>query len=456
MNLENHIAETYGRSYTGRLNERKALLATRWDKITVRAHQTDLGNIAIGTLASRAGLEWYRARGDESLSNFLESSGIALLALRGLGLNKIARLCEIVERALDTVSGEDLTNYVSKATDHDPHEALVSWGIPLDFPCRLTHLPVRLVNFCERQNLTGIGELLDSWKTLGFEGFKAQQNLGSMTVRKMKVFVEFLQRKNLEGASSFLPIDQSGNGLSLRSALKLIGAEPSPSERSLLDRRLVQRMTLEASAEENGVTRERVRQVETAFLREVSEALEYFHQDCARLLDAWMGSGKWYQQLQLLELEKDEIFIGAALVAVFKETPQAVARTLGVESRLENWHEELLSHSEFWFGGVKLSEFLSGHVSVEEHQEFCEHVFGSSVLRLDHVEGRVHPARTGLRNTVEALLAAEEDPIPLTWLIEMLRSTGYHSAVTTRDLLSRRLGWIKDYGFPADKILWSE
>ncbi len=92
----------------------------------------------------------------------------------------------------------------------------------------------------------------------------------------------------------------------------------------------------------------------------------------------------------------------------------------------------------------------------DEQQGFCEHVSECSALRIDHMEGRVHPARTGLRNTVETLLAGEEDPVLLTWLIEMLGSTGYHPAVTVRDLLRRRPGWVKDYGFPADKILWSE
>jgi hypothetical protein len=70
-----------------------------------------------------------------------------------------------------------------------------------------------------------------------------------------------------------------------------------------------------------------------------------------------MGSGKWCRRLQLLELKEDEIFIGAALDAVFKNTPQVVARILGTESHLGNWHEELLSHPELWFGGVKLCNF---------------------------------------------------------------------------------------------------
>lgn len=96
-----------------------------------------------------------------------------------------------------------------------------------------------------------------------------------------------------------------------------------------------------------------------------------------------MGSGKWCRRLQLLELKEDEIFIGAALDAVFKNTPQVVARIFGTESRLGNWHEELLSHTELWFGGVKLCNFYQAtfrsknskdSVSIFSVPSYCESI----------------------------------------------------------------------------------
>ena len=458
MILKNDNNKTGSSSYAGKLNQKKALLAKRWDKISARALHRDWRDIGIRTLASRSGLEWYSARGDEPLANFLGFDGGALLARRSLGFRKIGRLCEIVERALDAEPGEDPSDYTSELARLDPYEALVAWGVPPTYPCSLTRLPVRLANFCDRRGLASIGELLNEWETLGFEGFKAQQNLGSKSVRQMERFVESLRLKDFETASSFLPIDPSCNGLSLGSALKLIAADPSASERSLLERRLVQGMTLETSAEESGLTRERVRQVEAKFLGEVSEVLEYFMEGSTRLLDAWIdnGNGNWFQQLQLLELKENEGFIAAALEAVFRDTPQAVARTLGEESRFENWQEELLSQPELWFGGVRLSEFLADHVPADEQPGFCEHVSSSPVLRLDQLDGRVHPARTGLRHTVEALVAMEDDPIPLTWLMALLARTGYHTSLSARELARQRRAWVRNYGFPEKMILWDE
>ena len=241
MNREEHISQTGDRSSTGtgRLNQRKALLATRWDMIVSRSCQTNWACIGIGTLATRSGLAWYTTRGDELLANFLGFKGVALVKRRGWGFRKIERLCEIIERAMDAAHVEFPTAVAPDMADFDPSAALAAWGISPNYPCHLTRLPVRLVNFCDKRNLVGIGELLSEWATLGFEGFKAQQNLGSKSVRQMERFVESLRTMDLETVSMFLPIHPSGTGLSLGRALKLIAVNPSPSEMSMLDRRLV-------------------------------------------------------------------------------------------------------------------------------------------------------------------------------------------------------------------------
>ena len=50
----------------------------------------------------------------------------------------------------------------------------------------------------------------------------------------------------------------------------------------------------------------------------------------------------------------------------------------------------------------------------------------------------------------------EEDPIPLTWLMELLARTGYHYSLSPRTLLRQRRRWVIDYGFPEKMILWDE
>ena len=65
-------------------------------------------------------------------------------------------------------------------------------------------------------------------------------------------------------------------------------------------------------------------------------------------------------------------------------------------------------------------------------------------------------ARTGLRQTVEALVAGEMDPIPLSWLLELLARTSYHSSLAPRDFIRQRGVLVRNHGFPAKMILWAE
>jgi hypothetical protein len=50
----------------------------------------------------------------------------------------------------------------------------------------------------------------------------------------------------------------------------------------------------------------------------------------------------------------------------------------------------------------------------------------------------------------------EDDPVPVTWLIELLRSTGYHPTISREILARRKWRWERTEGFPAWKILWDE
>ena len=54
------------------------------------------------------------------------------------------------------------------------------------------------------------------------------------------------------------------------------------------------------------------------------------------------------------------------------------------------------------------------------------------------------------------MVAGEMDAIPLTWLLELLARTGYHSSLTPRELIRQRGVWVRNDGFPAKMILWDQ
>jgi hypothetical protein len=64
--------------------------------------------------------------------------------------------------------------------------------------------------------------------------------------------------------------------------------------------------------------------------------------------------------------------------------------------------------------------------------------------------------RTDLRRCIAAMVAEEDDPIPLTWLVQLVRKTGYHPTLERGDVLRRRSSWRQSSDFPDQMILWRE
>jgi transcriptional regulator with XRE-family HTH domain len=298
-----------------------------------------------------------------------------------------------------------------------------------------------------------MSQLLDEWQKHGFDGFMSMKNLGKKSVKELELFIQALCHSDHDTASLFLPLCPSRSGLSLPVALASLAELPKAAERQMLERRLISRMTLEESAEEAGVTRERVRQIEAGFLSEIEERLNYFASERDELLHAWVTGRDW---LEILRPINENDLVKAAIEAIFDETPQACARDLTKEATWESWREEIRTHSDLWFGGVELERFLADRVPINQTEEFCECIASSRELRLDHGSGRVLPIRTSLYLTVVAMLAREDDAIPLTWLVKLLVESGFHPTATKQTLKRHRKSWLSRSDFESNKILWNE
>jgi len=231
--------------------------------------------------------------------------------------------------------------------------------------------------------------------------------------------------------------------------------EQSPSELEMLKRRLQDGMTLEESAETYELTRERVRQVEAKFLAQVSLRLDHFRSLHEDILRAWVELKDWFALVRWNGDADHGLLAKAALESIFHDSPQGVARNLSGEARMEELEDKLGACPDIWFGGTSLEGFLAG-MNADEKEAFCEKLTEGRRFRVDHATGLVHPARTDLRRCIEAMVVEEEDPIPLTWIVELVRKTGYHPTLERIDVLRRRSSWRQRNDFPDQMILWRE
>lgn len=431
----------------------KASVAERWRILSKKAKGSSLASSKVRDLAQRAGFEWYVARGDERLVDFLDYDGESIFRLYGLGKTKVTRLCDILEALLE------IDSEIESEAELPPMtlvlETLERWDVPLDFPCCLVALPIRVSHYCEENEITTLGALLGEWGRLGRAGFKATKNLGRKSVDELEAFISSLVSGDFESASRFLPMKPDGPGADFAASLTHVLLEQSPAEIEMLRLRLQAGMTLEESAESQALTRERVRQVEAKFLGQVLRRLEYFRRLNEELLKAFVESEDWFALVRWKGDPDVGLLAKAALESIFRDSPQGVARELSDEARMEELEDELGACPDLWFGGTSLENFLNG-VDFDERVAFCERLTEGRRFRLDHATGHVHPARTDLRRCIEAMVAEEDDPVPLTWVVELIRKTGYHPTLERIDALRRRSSWRQRDGFPDHMILWRE
>jgi hypothetical protein len=430
-----------------------AKIAQRWELLSRKAKGTALASSRVRDLAKEAGFEWYVSRGDECLKEFLDYDGEGVFRLYSFGKTKITRLCDILEILLENepeIEVEPDLPPMTKAL-----ETVERWNVPVDFPCSLIALPIRVKNYCEVNQIATLDALLGEWERLGHSGFKAKKNLGRKSVDELEIFIGSLVSGDFKLASRFLPLEPNVSGADFVASFTHVLLDQTPAELEMLKLRLQDGMTLEESAETYGLTRERVRQVEAKFLAQVSLRLDHFHSLHKNLLRSWVELEDWFALVRWNGDSNQGLLAKAALESIFQDSPQGVARELSGEARMVELEDKLGASPDLWFDGTSLECFLDG-MNADEKEAFCEQLTAGRRFRVDHATGRIHPSRTDLRRCIEAMVSDEDDPIPLTWIVELVRKTGYHPKLERGDVLRRRSSWLQSDDFPDQKILWQE
>lgn len=417
-------------------------------------------------------MEWYETRASDTVTGFLAMDGITLIRYPTFGRVKVRRLIEIVSSALgvqcdadhllneteldnEISSSNSASNVVVAPTVRPAKESLEILEIPADLPLELVRLPVRILHYCKDHHIRTLGEFLDTWESLGESYFISVPNLGRKSVGEGQSLWIAICQGDIEGVKRWLPVDRSGRGLSLVEGL-LDAVQSLPSHhRILLENRLVHGQTLEDSSTEFGITRERTRQVESQLLEQVANLLDWFPRIRDDVQARWMKGETFMDRLGGEVSAADHDLIEASIRRVFTDRPEGAARELELESLMERWHEKLKKHPDLLVEGVDLEDFMQAEVPPEHRETFCLSLDGKGRIRLDHTTGRVVHTGPRLREVVKAILAREDDPIPLTWLHELVRQTPTHAHVEREQIYRYRIQWKSDDpDFPRDKVLW--
>ena len=437
-------------------------MSARWETIRAKGrvlgwHKTDSPRVA--ELARQVRMSWFTTRSQDEVHEFMAYDTDGLFNdIAGFGPKKCRKLIEILNAASSDVEvpGLGTESAASETFIIDCAEVLKQWGVPFTYPLHLLPIGTRLMNFCEQQQVDNLFRLLEVWHEQGVVGMLARDNIGRRTVDELKTLAYAISKADTEAVRRWLPLNEAGNGLCLRRALALSYGMLPPQTLVALNNRLVDKLTLEESAEDFGITRERVRQYEAAYLRDIRAILDWFSHEHTQMLETWMEHGEW-QALVMPQasLEAEALILGG-IEAVFADTPQGLARRLADETVKESWTERLLSHPELHLGGVNLQAYLDATVPEAEQPEFIASLACENGLIIDYDQGLVKPSAPCVRDTICAILAQEDEPISLTWLAMRVQAIEGCEEGDKDFILRNRYRWSQMGFLKLAKVIWDE
>ena len=227
---------------------------------------------------------------------------------------------------------------------------------------------------------------------LGRAALLAERNIGRRSVDELEDLVNTVAHSDAASARRWLPLKDNEKGLCLWRALELANRSHSEIGRSVVMLRIVEGCTLEETGQELGITRERVRQIEFAYMRDVEQTLNAFDNERQSMLDAWMKELDWKIFVKPISHTNSEILIHAAIEASFYKTPQGMARRLAAESSLNSCIENAMHHPDLHLKGLDLQNFLDTEVPIKLHEAFIGELAAKPALLIDYATGLVRPS----------------------------------------------------------------
>lgn len=303
------------------------------------------------------------------LSDTLAHKGAEFVLGRpNCGRKTLAELLDLVEAfrkrcpSFTTAAATDDQSHVFLRPEANAERALASLEalqIPFGFPIEFVRLPVRIHNWCDQNNWETLGEFVRNASAMSFEELTHVGNIGRKSANQVVELLRTLTTHEYATIRKFLPIPPEGTALSVAEALHDLIATLNPRDLRLLEIRLIEEATLEATARIVGRTRERVRQVQDRFLGKLDRLLAGFSEDRIRLWQAWELAGDLVPSLTEKGITQSSSLLAAGVSTVFQESTEGAFLYEHWEATFKLWARDLMDDKSISGGYTDLGAFAT-------------------------------------------------------------------------------------------------
>lgn len=287
---------------------------------------------------------------------FARKGAAFVLRTRNCGRKTVTELLEFVdhfrqrfpsyaaEPTMDGVADEIVTSRdVIASAGETAIASLEALQIPYGFPIEFVKLPIRIRNWCEEHGWDSLGEFLRHVGAMRADELTQVDNIGRKSATEVAELFVALQARDFSALRRFLPVAPGAVSLSFQEALHDQVSSLHNREYRMLEMRLLEGATLEATARADGRTRELVRQVQDRFLEKVSRLLSWFSTERIALWQHWELDEDLAQIVAARGVVDSTPLIAAAISRVFGRSEEGQVLEQHYEETFGLWAKELLN-----------------------------------------------------------------------------------------------------------------
>jgi hypothetical protein len=330
--------------------------------------------------------------------------------------------------------------------------SLQPFGLPESFPVRALFLSERSLHYCDSAGLLTVADLAEAASAADWsDRARFFRNMGKKSIDEIRSFVSALLNHDLPAIREILPIRVAGSGIDYGAAAVREARNHTPIGLEGIMQRVVHGQTLEAVARQCGVTRERIRQVESLVVERIERLLWAMPEDRAVLWKEWSATGC------LASIASDQAAVadrlGACVIErIFAESDEGKALIAERDRLCEGVVRLMELQPAFYVGELKLGDFL-GDQKIELTPKL---LLFWNVTRLafsyDQITGHAKALIPKPKRAVEALLFKGEKTA--AEVLEFLRKVGVVDGWEIKDLKRNYLYWCEDPDFAKNRILF--
>lgn len=402
---------------------------------------------------------WVASRSTDRIDDFISLSWDELLETKGLGKKKCDLLLKIFYDAMSChpqglTEKDPVTSESSVSQNPTLLSKLTELAIPVTFPIALCRFSVRVKELCNDLNLATIGDLILFVERTGIDALLEHENIGARSVQEILDFRDSIALKNRDSLADVLPYDVQTDRFSFLGAARSLLKSLTEQTRTVVTERLLRGSTLQAVGDTLDVSRERVRQLESAFLDDLRQYLEWFEEDRIELFGKLEFDQSIIEAFAELHSADDAAICAAGVERLFHLSDEGRQLEQDQEALFESWIIELDKTVPFHLGHIKLTAFVIEMGNEPLAKDFVAYGKRNRAFNFDAETDIIAPSSITPKGVVGALLWQAQRDMEVAEILSALSEVKEFSHFGQHQLRRSYDTWKRDPDFSPYRIIF--